>query len=87
MEARCNIIEGDSNIPGTIAINHYGVISQATDEASADEASEEPVMDPTEDTSDDSASDEDLKDLARHGLPSACIFVAKYILTIHNSTY
>lgn len=43
-------------------------------------------MDPTEDISDDSASDEDLKDLARHGLPSACIFVAKYVLTPYNST-
>lgn len=84
MEARCNITEDDSGVSGLISISHYGVSSQETDGAFADEVSEEPVTDPTEDTSDDSASDEDLKDLARHGLPSACIFVAKYIFNLHD---
>lgn len=77
MGTRSSITEDDSNTSSPIAINHYGTSPQNTDGASADGASEEPVIDPIGDTSDDSASDEDLKDLARHGLPSACIFVAK----------
>lgn len=81
IEARCSITEEDPAVSGLISINNYGVNSQATDGAFAHETSEELATDPTEDNSDDSASDEDLKDLARHGLPSACIFVAKYALS------
>lgn len=79
MEARCNITEDD---PNNIAIDHYGIGSQATDGTSTHENLGEPVADTEEDNSDGSVSDEDLKDLARHGLPSACIFVAKYIPTV-----
>lgn len=86
MEARCSITEDDPGISGLISISHHGASSQATDGAFADETSEELVTDPAEDNSDDSVSDEDLKDLARHGLPSACIFVAKYVPGLNYST-
>lgn len=78
LQSRCNIAEDGSNDSGLISINHYDFSSQETDRVSVDEVSEE-ATDSTGDSQNDFVSDEDVKDLARHGLPSACIFVAKYV--------
>lgn len=80
LQPECNITEDGSNVSssGLISINHYDFSSQETDRVSVDEVSEE-VTDSTEDSPNDFVSDDDVKDLARHGLPSACIFVAKFV--------
>ncbi|KAH0607548.1 uncharacterized protein H6S33_002582 [Morchella sextelata] len=80
LQSRCNIAEDGSNDSGLISINHYDFSSQETDRVSVDEVSEE-ATDSTGDSQNDFVSDEDVKDLARHGLPSACIFVANLAAT------